>query len=140
MRAREARRGRGRPDKLTEDRQARICDALRAGLYAIEAAAFAGIGESTFYDWLARARREPDSKFAAFAAAVQKASVEAEVQALTIIRRAMRDDWEAAIGYLERRYPDRWRRRRGVEQAGDRAGPIRLAPEVAEPLRNLTAP
>ena len=50
------------------------------------------------------------------------ASARAEAYAVTIIRKHMPDQWTAAMTYLERRFPDRWKRRdsREITQVGER--------------------
>jgi hypothetical protein len=46
---------------------------------------------------------------------VLRAEGEAEVHAVAIIRRAMAEDWRAALAYLERRHANRWRPRQQTE-------------------------
>ena len=48
----------GRPTKLTPQVQAKIVQAIVGGNDITVAAAYAGIGESTFYAWLERGRKE----------------------------------------------------------------------------------
>ena len=110
---------RGRPDRLTAAVQERIIQALRAGAYAEEAAASAGVSRRTYHRW--RARGEADhapASFRDFAAAVRQAEADAELYALAVIHKAMPDDWRAAMTYLERRYPQRWARRTKIEREG----------------------
>ena len=112
---------RGRPLRLTDAVTDTICDALKEGAYAEEAAAMAGIGRSTYYMWLsrgrvARSRREEDlpvsvtdQGFLDFLDSVERASVAPEMEALRIIHRAAeRGSWRAAAWFLERRYPHKW--------------------------------
>lgn len=47
-------------------------------------------------------------RFALFALAVARAEAEAEIMAVTAVRRGMFTDWRAAADYLRRRHPDRW--------------------------------
>jgi hypothetical protein len=49
---------------------------------------------------------------------VLRAEAEAEVHAVAVIRKKMPDEWRAAAHYLERRFPDRWRRRESIEHEG----------------------
>jgi hypothetical protein len=113
----------GRPLKLTPDLTDRVVKAIRAGNYAEAACQAAGIGTSTFYRWMARGGEQPASEFGAFRAEVLRAEAEAEVHAVAIIRRAMADDWRAALAYLERRHPARWRPRQQTEIVGKQTGP-----------------
>ena len=101
----------GRKTKLAPERQDKIVQAIRAGNYANVAAAYAGIGESTFYEWIQRGEKAQSGLYSEFAEAVKRAEAEAEVHAVAIIRRAMPENWTAAMAYLERRNPNRWGRR-----------------------------
>ena len=107
-----------RPTKLTPEIQARIVTAIRAGNYAEPAARSAGISPATYYRWLRRGERAASGIYRDFYEQVRRAESEAEVHAVAVIRRAMGDDWRAAAHYLERRYPDRWRRRESLEHEG----------------------
>ena len=121
----------GRPTKLTPDVQERIVQALRAGNYADAAVRSAGIATSTFYRWLERGEDETTGIYREFRDAVRLAEAEAEVHAVAVIRRAMPDDWRAAMTYLERRHPDRWRRRQTTEVTGVDGGPAGTgAPQI----------
>jgi hypothetical protein len=109
---------------LSEAVQGRIVSAIRAGNHAEIAARSAGIAPSTYYRWLERGEHDEDGPYAAFVAAVRLAEAEAEVHAVAIMRRAMPEDWRAALSYLERRHPARWRRRTSTELTGRDGGPI----------------
>ena len=102
---------RGRPNKLTPEIQAKICDAIRAGAYVETAAALAGISKDTFYRWLKQGARAKSGKFKAFNEAVHKAMAEAEFRDIMIIANAAKVDWKAAAWKLERKYPERWARK-----------------------------
>jgi hypothetical protein len=126
-----------RPTKLTSDLSDQVVLAMRAGNYAEAACQSVGIGTSTYYRWMARGAQEPGSDFAAFRDAVLRAEAEAEVHAVAILRRAMPDDWRAAIAYLERRHPSRWRSRHQTELVGKDGGPIQTS-RAALDLSRLT--
>ena len=102
----------GRPPKLTPEIQERIVLAVRAGNYLSVSARAAGVHESTLYRWLERGRgpagREP---YRSFCEALKEAEAAAEVHAVATIRQQMPSQWTAAMTFLERRFPDRWRRR-----------------------------
>jgi transposase len=109
--------------------QERILGAIRSGAYNETAAAYAGIGESTFYKWLARAQDElaggPEARgiYVEFREAVEKAQAESELEHLLVIRGAAQgrptkqgvpgspQQWQAAAWMLERKHPDRYGRR-----------------------------
>jgi len=105
----------GRPTKLTPDLQAKIVEALKAGNYAEVAARHVGIASSTFYDWMKRGG-EGDRRFSEFSEAIGEAEAFAHARAVTIIAKAMADDWKAAAWYLERKYHDEWGRRDKLDQ------------------------
>lgn len=113
-----------RPSKLSVEVRERVVQAIRAGNYAEAACQSAGISPSTYYRWLARGEHEPTSEYAVFREAVVRAEADAEVHAVAIIRRAMGEDWRAALAYLERRHPARWRARTQTELVGRDGGPI----------------
>ena len=108
-----------RPTKLTPEIQARIVTAIRAGNYAGPAARSAGISEPTYYRWLERGANEEQGIYREFHDAVRRAEADAEVHAIVVIRKGMERDWRAALAYVERRYPERWRRR-GANEEGPR--------------------
>jgi transposase len=131
-----------RPTKLTPEIQERIVAAIRAGNYAEPAARSAGISPATYYRWLRRGEEASCGIYRDFYEAVRRAESEAEVYAVAVIRRAMPNDWRAAAHYLERRYPDRWRRRETLEHEGERRLVVsteRLSdPKTREELREIT--
>lgn len=101
----------GRKSKLTPEIQEKIVSAVRAGNYSFVAAEFAGIGERTFYKWMEKGEARPGSTYGQFRQAVKSAEREAEVRAVAIIQNLMTSNWQAAMTFLERKYPDRWGRR-----------------------------
>lgn len=114
-----------RPTKLTPHIQAKVVLAIRGGNYAEIAARLAGIDEATYYRWMARGKaeedrlaerssrkmRETERPFCEFRKAVMEADAAAEAQAAAAIMVAGKKDWKAHAWLLERRHPDRWRRR-----------------------------
>src|SRR3990172_7679311 len=102
----------GRPTKLNPEVSEFIVAAIRAGNYAEVAAKAAGIHPATYYEWMKRGKTgaKADKLYAEFAEAVKRGEGEAEAHAVALVRKAMPDNWQAAMTYLERRYPYRWRR------------------------------
>ena len=127
----------GRPSKLTDEVEKRICDAVRAGSYLSVAARSAGVGESTVYEWLRLARADgADERLVAFAAALDKAEADGEVHAVGIIRRKIaRGNVRAAFELLARRHPERWGR--GLRPHPAEPNEIEGAP-IEEPPLDLT--
>ena len=105
----------GRKSKLTPEVQEKIVSAVRAGNYSFVAAEFAGIAERTFYKWMEKGEASPRSIYGQFRHAVKGAEREAEVRAVAVIQNLMTSNWQAAMTFLERKYPDRWGRRIRVD-------------------------
>jgi transposase len=131
-----------RPTKLTREAQERIVAAIRAGNYAAPAARSAGVSEASFYRWMARGERAKSGIYRDFYEAVKRSEADAEVHAVAVIRREIADgDWRAAANFLERRFPDRWRRRESIEHEGQRRIVVKsqdLAdPEMRKELREI---
>lgn len=101
-----------RPTKLDQDASDRICTAIKGGNYIETAAAVAGIHKDTLYTWLKRGRNEDEGMFRDFVDAVDEALAVAEKNALKVIEDASADHWQAAAWRLERRFPERWGRKR----------------------------
>lgn len=103
----------GRPSKLTPERQEKITQAILAGNYFETACRYAGIGESTGYEWLARgegkhARRKQNALYAQFAEAVRQSEAQTEVRAVALIQQGLPKNPRLALDFLARRFPDRW--------------------------------
>lgn len=119
---------RGRKTKLTPEVQSNIVQALRAGNYQETAAKFAGISQQTYYTWLRRGAEEPDSIYAEFLEAVERAKAAAEVRDIALIDKAANDgSWQAAAWKLERKYPQRWGRITRTEISGPEGAPVKVA-------------
>lgn len=67
---------------------------------------------------------------------VEKAEAEAEVQAVARVQAASRNPnhWQAAMTFLERRHPDRWRRKDATEVSGPGGSPIQVTSVSADQL------
>ncbi|NJL28741.1 MAG: hypothetical protein HC897_13035 [Thermoanaerobaculia bacterium] len=101
----------GRKSRLTPEIQEKIVSVIRAGNYACVAAQYAGITTRTFYRWLEKGEARPNSAYGHFRHAVKAAESEAEVRAVAIIQNLMTNNWQAAMTFLERKFPERWARR-----------------------------
>jgi transposase len=132
-----------RPTKLTPEVQDRIVAAIRAGNYAAPAARSAGVSEATFYRWMSRGERAKSGIYRDFHEAVRRAEADAEVHAVAVIRKEIADgDWRAAATFLERRFPDRWRRQQAIEHDGTHRLVVKTEdladPELRKELRAIT--
>src|SRR3954462_11524422 len=135
----------GRRTKLTPQVRDRLVEALRKGYYLETAAELAGVGRRTVYTWLERGRaalahsaqsRGSEAIYADFAEAVATANAAAEADAIDVIRRDQ--DWRATAFFLERRFPDRWRRRDSHELTGADGGAIATDAQNDVDLRRLS--
>lgn len=145
----------GQRGKLAVESRKRLLDAIRGGNYQETACAYAGIGASTFYDWLARGRAvrdrvadgedlDVDSEDAAYLALlddVEKARADAEVRAIAQINLASQDSWQASAWWLERTMPTKYGRFTRTEVSGPQGGPLTVShvsvDELAEALEQV---
>lgn len=134
----------GRPTSLTSEVAEKIVTAIRSGAYAEIAATYAGVSRSTYFLWMARGRHDAEerdagdfpaidkshthewsietgvcwcghTRYSDFMDRIKEAEATSEIHAIGKVRSAFDTDWKAAMTYLERRYPSRWRRRTSVE-------------------------
>ncbi|MGH7470352.1 MAG: hypothetical protein ACRENP_20610 [Longimicrobiales bacterium] len=78
----------GRKTKLTPTVHERIVKAIRGGNYYVTAAAYAGVAERTFYDWMRRGEKSTKGIYFDFYQAVQLADAEATVRNVQILNQA----------------------------------------------------
>ncbi len=102
----------GRRPKLNRRIQKKIVSALAAGNYTTVAVGYAGIARATFYRWMLRGREAQQGPYRDFYQCVRQAMATAEVRGVAIVRQHMATSWKACMAWLERRHPQRWRRRR----------------------------
>lgn len=74
------------------------------------AARYAGINNKTFYNWLRWGEKAKEGPYWEFFHAIKDAEGYAEVVAVAQVRAAAKDNWQAAMTWLERKFPDRWGR------------------------------
>lgn len=101
---------RGRPTKLTPGVQRQMCRDVEAGNFLEIAAELSGVGRSTVFHWIALADGG-DPQYLDFRDAVKGARAKAEARAVAAIQKAGRRTWQANAWFLERSFPERWRRR-----------------------------
>jgi hypothetical protein len=118
----------GRTPLLNAQTQDRIVSAVRAGSYLDDAAALAGIGRATLFEWLTRGRladqkaqtgeklTDRERLYLDFTDAVETARAEAQLRNVAIIQKAANEGtWQAAAWFLERTNPRKWGRHETVE-------------------------
>jgi len=114
--------------KLTADRQALICDAVRAGVRPEVAAVYNGVGARSYYRWMALGRAaDAEPVYVAFVEAVELALAEWEARDVLLIGEAAKEDWHAAAWRLERRLPKGYGKRERHEIANADEGSFRIA-------------
>ena len=86
-----------------------------------------GISEKTYYRWVQRGtkalwleekgKKVPESEkiYRNLRNAIKKAIAEAEIRNILIVQKAGEKNWQAAMTWLERKYPQRWARRDKLE-------------------------
>lgn len=122
----------GRPRALTPKLQEKMVQLLEVGNYMETCCGVVGVSQSTVYDWLRRGggyvdvygddpdkwpgmEQDDERVFAEFLQAVEAAAARAEAHAVATVRKHSDKHWQAAMTFLERRYPTRWRRRITVD-------------------------
>lgn len=106
----------GRPSKLTEETQARICEGIRLGMTYARAAASVRIDYTTLRKWMIKGEASVSGQYREFFDAVKEAEADCTKACLAVIRRAALGDpahavvpqWTAAAWLLERRYPQEY--------------------------------
>ncbi len=125
---------------LTPDVHAKVREALDAGAYQTDAAAYAGISPRTYWSWLERGRAavdrieagedvdETDEALAAFLHMVDGSRARVTVELAGCIREAAARDWRAAAWWLERSHPETYGKR-SPGKPGTSREPFPLDPE-----------
>lgn len=130
----------GRPTIISDAIVRKIVKLLRDGNYFDTACKAAGISVSSGYAWRERGQRyaeaqalgveaNPDDEpYFRFLESVEKASAEAEAEAVALVKKAAKSkhegEWQAAAWYLERRNTKAWGRRMALQHTGADDGPI----------------
>lgn len=92
--------GRGRPTKFSPELAAEILKALKVGMLVQDAWTFAGVPESTYYDWVEMGARQKSGPLREFSEAVSKARSSAKLRAVGAVHTGMSKDWKAAAWWL----------------------------------------
>jgi len=120
--AREAKRGRGRPTKLNEAVANMILGHVRCGAPVEVAARAAGIHRDTYYEWVNRGEREPDSIYGEFSDKVREAEAFAECEAVKSIYDGAQ--WVCRAWWLERTRPKRYALRKPEPETQEQKAPV----------------
>lgn len=90
-----------------------------------------------YHRWLQQGREGEDAKYRQFWQAVKDAEREAEVRAVAMVQKHMANNWQAAMTYLERKFPGGGHARFGAFRAGthdDLVTALGLAVEADKPM------
>lgn len=102
-----------RTTKLTPEVIDAVCLHILDGNYKEVAAPAAGLSVWTFRKWLTLGRKFPDGIYGQLVQAVQDAEAQAEITQAKRLYAAAVSEWQAAVAWLERKFPKRWGRDRG---------------------------
>lgn len=89
-----------------------LLDRIRAGTPIRQACASVGLSKDTFYDWMRKGEAAASGQHKEFYEAVEKAKADAVIESVLIIRKAAKENWQAAAWFLERCHPDEFSRDR----------------------------
>jgi hypothetical protein len=98
--------------KKLEIIQKPLLDRIRAGTPIRQACASVGLHQATFYDWMKKGELAVSGQHKEFYEAVEKAKADAVIESVLVIRKAAKDNWQAAAWFLERCHPDEFARDR----------------------------
>lgn len=113
-----------RNTKLNEDLITKMYEYISQGHYTNVVCDFMNINESTFYDWLNKAKEDEEkgieSIYTKFSKSVKEAQARAEMTHLqNILKTAREGTWTASAWFLERKHKQRWSLKNEVEHSGD---------------------
>lgn len=157
----------GRPTLLTDVVADQICEHLENGNYFAVACRAVGISPDTGLTWRNRGvpgTREYDElgpwdreqraaiaegaeileeagRFSQFSQRVARAEAAAEVKAVEAVHTAMTTDWRAAVEFLKRKHPDRWREETRIDASvsSTTEHQVSITPQAEQLLEALEA-
>jgi len=121
----------GRRTILTPEIIKQAVALISVGNYACTVAAYLGIHQSTWFNWLAKGEKARDGIYKEFVDAIKKAEAVPEIRAVTGIVDAAKENWQAWAWFLERKHKDRWGRYEKINQeiTGKDGAPLTI-PEI----------
>ena len=99
-----------RPSLFTPETREKILSHLRNGNFRVPSVIASGVGVSTFYDWMERGKKEPDSEYGRFRNEVMEAEKVTETEIVQRVLEAGQNDPKHWIWWLERKHAERWSR------------------------------
>ena len=104
--------------------QGRIVALVRGGTYPKVAAAAVGVHRDTFRQWVQRGTLKPQSREGRFVRALAQAEALLETALVRQVVAEAQTNARMALAYLERRYPERWRKTTRLGHTGPGGGPV----------------
>lgn len=97
-----------------------ITKKITEGMYVTDACATFGIGKDSWYDWMKKAKREPDiyPLCVRFSESIMKAQADCKAYFIEKLKNASVVEWKAAAWYLERRFPKEYGKREQLDISG----------------------
>lgn len=129
----------GRPSALTPEVREGLLQAFRLGATVKIACGAMGVGETSFYRWMARGESATSGQYREFWQDVNVARDRGDLELLALVRKASKKDGRLALELLSRRHPKAYARqdRTTVRHEGHDGGPVKVAAVVAN-LGDLT--
>jgi len=123
---------RGAKTKLNDELIKKIYDYISEGHYTNVVCDYLQINQSTFYDWINKAKRDEEegkeSIYTKFSNTVKEAESTAEMKHLqNILKTAQEGTWQASAWYLERKHKNRWSLKQEIEHQGDQIIKVRIS-------------
>jgi len=131
----------GRKTDLTPELQEKIVGYIQGGNYVETAVAAAGIGKTSFYNWMDRGKTIQDQMkadpeytpsvyelpFVEFVNAIEEAQAKAEALHVAVIQKAaITGTWQASSWWLERTRAKKFARMEKTELTGADGGAVRI--------------
>lgn len=123
--------GKGKIAKKLDIIQKPLLDRIRAGTPIRQACASVGLSKDTFYDWMRRGEVASSGHHKDFYDAVEKAKADAVIESVLIVRKAAKENWQAAAWYLERCHPDEFAKR-GENYKVEHSGGVNISLQLAD--------
>jgi hypothetical protein len=116
----------GRPSAFNDKLANEILKLLRRSVSRRTACFKVGIGLTTFNEWMAKGRAEPESVFGGFRIEVRKAEADAETSVVSCVQdSAQKDPW-VGMAWLKLRHPERFSPKSKLELSGHPKRPVQL--------------
>lgn len=97
---------------------------LKAGNTYRATCSYLGIAERTFFRWLSEGETADNGIKRQFWQTIKASEAEVDLRNIITIQKAAQTDWRAAAWFLERRFPQRWGRKRSSNLTGMEREPV----------------